>query len=180
MCGGRGSRLDSDCEKPLFEIGGRPMIDRVVAALDASTVDTVHAAVSPQTPETSAHLKDRSVSRIETAGEGYVSDLDAALETVGEPVLTVVADLPLLSASLVDRTLETYTSGSLAVYTPVQIKRQLGLSVDITLEGDKDELTPVGLNVVADGTEHRHVSYDVRLAVNVNRLADVEIAEAIA
>lgn len=180
MCGGQGSRLDSDCEKPLFEIGGRSMIDRVLAALEASTVDTVHAAVSPQTPETSAYLKDRSVSRIQTPGEGYVSDLDAALETVGEPVLTVVSDLPLLSASLVDRILETYNGDSLAVYTPVPLKRQLGLSVDITLEGNNRELTPAGLNIVADGTEHRHVSYDVRLAVNVNRLADAEIAEAIA
>jgi len=179
MCGGQGSRLDSDCEKPLFEIDGRPMIDRVVAALEASSVDAVHAAVSPQTPETSTHLRERSVSRIQTPGEGYVSDLDAALEAVGEPVLTVVADLPLLSASLVDRILDTYDSGSLAVYTPVPIKQQLGLSVDITLEGKNNELTPAGVNIVADGAEHRHVSYDVRLAVNVNHLADAEIAEAI-
>lgn len=180
MCGGRGSRLDSDCEKPLFEIGGRPMIDRVLAALEASSVDTVHAAVSPQTPETSAHLKDRSVSRIVTPGEGYVSDLDAALETVGEPVLTVVSDLPLLSTSLVDRILDSYDDGSLAVYIPAPVKQQLGLSIDITLEGNNHELTPAGLNIVADGTEHRHVSYDVRLAVNVNRPSDAEIAEAIA
>jgi adenosylcobinamide-phosphate guanylyltransferase len=180
MCGGRGSRLDADCEKPLFEIDGRPMIDRVLAALTDSDIDTVHAAVSPQTPETSAHLEDRSVSRLQTPGEGYVSDLDAALETVGKPVLTVVSDLPLLSASLVDRILDTHDTGSLAVYTPVPLKRQLGLSVDITLEGNNRELTPAGLNIVADGAEHRHVSYDVRLAVNVNRLADAEIAEAIA
>ena len=60
MCGGCGTRLDAPVEKPLFEVAGRPMIEHVHAALANSDVDTVYAAPSPQTPETSAIRGTRS------------------------------------------------------------------------------------------------------------------------
>ncbi|MEF8775849.1 MAG: NTP transferase domain-containing protein, partial [Haloarculaceae archaeon] len=60
MCGGRGRRLALPGEKPLVEIGGEPMIDRILASLAASRVEAVHAAVTPATPETRAHLDGRA------------------------------------------------------------------------------------------------------------------------
>ena len=177
MCGGRGTRLDHG-EKPLFEVGGDPMVDRVLAALEGSRIDRVHAVTSPHVPETAAHLDGR-VPQIETAGEGYVPDLTEALEVVGRPVLTVVSDLPLLSPSVVDRTLSAHGGGSLTVCVPTALKEALGVSADSTRERDGRELSPSGLNVVG-GDERLRVSYDVRLAVNVNRPADAEVAEVLA
>ena len=177
MCGGRGTRLDRG-EKPLFEVGGDPMVDRVLAALEGSRVDRVHAVTSPHVPETAAHLDGR-VPRIEAAGEGYVADLADALESVDNPVLTVVSDLPLLSASVVDRTLSAHDGGSLTVCVPTALKRALGVSADSTREQDGRRLSPTGLNVVG-GDERVYVSYDARLAVNVNRPADAEVAEVLA
>ncbi|PSP96061.1 cobalamin biosynthesis protein CobY [Halobacteriales archaeon QS_9_68_42] len=177
MCGGRGTRLDRG-EKPLFEVGGDPMVDRVLAALEGSRIDRVHAVTSPHVPETAAHLDGR-VPHIEAAGEGYVADLADALESVGEPVLTVVSDLPLLSASVVDRTLSAHDGGSLTVCVPTALKRALGVSADSTRKRDGRRLSPAGLNVVS-GDERVRVSYDARLAVNVNRPADAEVAEVLA
>jgi len=54
MCGGLGSRLDGDVEKPLVEVGGARMVDRVVAALVGSPVDDVYAVTSPNAPATAA------------------------------------------------------------------------------------------------------------------------------
>ena len=180
MCGGAGTRLDRG-EKPLFSVGGEPMIYRVLDALESSRVDRSYAATSPKTPETTARLERRDgVSVIDTAGEGYVADLTGALREVGRPVLTVVADLPLLDAALVDRALASYGSGALTVCVPTALKRQLGVSVDTSRVHGGRELTPTGLNVVGeDDDETIRASYDVRLAVNVNRPEDAAVAEAL-
>lgn len=38
LCGGRGTRLDGEQEKPLVSVGDRPMVGRVLEALDAARV----------------------------------------------------------------------------------------------------------------------------------------------
>ena len=187
MCGGRGTRLDRG-EKPLYEVDGEPMVDRVLGALSASRVDGIYAVTSPHAPETAAHLEGR-VPTVEADGEGYVADLGVALERVDRPVLTAVADLPLLAGEVVDRVLDAYqngggsdATGSLTVCVPTALKDALGVSADATRAHGGRELSPTGLNVVGgdDGEERLHVSYDARLAVNVNRPADAAVAEVLA
>lgn len=175
MCGGKGTRLESQVEKPLFETAGKPMVQQVLDALSKSSIDGIYAAVSPHTPETKAFLNGR-YELIETAGEGYVSDLSTALDVVELPVLTVAADLPLLDAEVVERvcTYSFQAEGSVTVCVPAALKRQLGASI----ESERDGLVPTGLNVVdAVETEQIYTSYDARLAVNVNRQSDAELAE---
>jgi adenosylcobinamide-phosphate guanylyltransferase len=184
MCGGRGTRLESATEKPLVTVGGTPMVDRVLDALAESRAGQVHAVVSPHVPATRAHLRGRGCSVVETAGEGYVADLGDALDRVEPPVLTVVADLPLLAAENVNRVLDRVADGrdpvpSLTVCVPVALKRELGASVDTSFDHDGRAVTPTGLNVVAGSDDHLYLSHDVRLSVNVNRPADRELAEAL-
>ena len=189
MCGGKGTRLESPHEKPLHPIDGVPMVDRVLEALEASRVETIYAAASPNAPETRAHLggiererDDDRLETIETPGEGYVSDLTAILErdAISTPVLTVAADLPLLEGPVVDRVLERHAAGSggrsITVCVPVALKGRLGVGVDTRLES-ADHLAPTGLNVVGGGADSETlVSYDPRLAVNVNRLEETRLA----
>jgi adenosylcobinamide-phosphate guanylyltransferase len=184
MCGGRGTRLDAETEKPLFEVGGVPMVTHVADALAESRVETTYAVVSPHAPETREYVADRGRLRtIETPGEGYVEDLQAALAEVEPPVLTVAADLPLLAGDAVDSVLGAYEEmgkedASLTVCVPAELKRALGVSLDTTFERDGRELAPAGVNVVADtDRETTYESYDARFAVNVNRRSDADIAE---
>ncbi|MFB6123829.1 MAG: NTP transferase domain-containing protein [Haloferacaceae archaeon] len=181
MCGGEGTRLrpDYDTEKPLVDVGGTPMVDRVLDALAASSVDDVAAVVSPQTPATRDHLAGRSATIVDAPGEGYVADLQYALDGVETPVLTVVADLPLLEPVLVDRTLAVAGGESLTVVVPAALKRRLDASVDAAFERAGREFAPTGLNVVGDADDATYVSYDARLAVNVNRPPDVDLATAL-
>jgi len=127
---------------------------------------------------TREHLADRP--RIDAPGEGYVADLEFALadDRVETPVLTVAADLPLLVSAPVDAVLDAHGAGSLAVYVPASLKRDLGASVDTTFERDGRELAPTGVNVVGDGRDETYVTEDRRLAVNVNRRTDAAVAEA--
>ncbi|QSX01124.1 NTP transferase domain-containing protein [Haloterrigena alkaliphila] len=189
MCGGKGTRLESPHEKPLHPIDGTPMVDRVLAGLEESRVEGVYAAVSPNTPETRAHLEATAgVEPIETAGDGYVADLIALLErsALEPPICTVAADVPLLAGAGIDRILADYDGNdadgrdapSMTVAVPVALKRRLGVSVDATLES-ADHLAPTGVNVVGTADDSRsmtHRSYDPRLAINVNRREDARIA----
>lgn len=183
MCGGEGTRLESAHEKPLHPVDEVSMVERVLAALAASQVETSYVAVSPNAPETRSRVDsiaddDANVYPLETPGDGYVADLLVALErdVIEPPVLTVAADLPLLEAATIDRTLERHARGprerSLTVCVPVALKRRLEVSVETRLE-EASHLAPTGLNVVGGGEQTGILhSYDPRVAVNVNRLED--------
>lgn len=175
MCGGQGTRLQSEIEKPLLPIGDRPMVDHVLAAL-AEPIETTYAVVSPHTPETAAHL---DVPCIETAGEGYVEDLQTALDAVEPPVLTVAADLPLLTSDIVSALVGAYQRGSLAICVPAELKRELGVSVDTVFQSQNGERAPAGVNVVGGDPDGTLTVSDHRLAVNVNRPGDAAVAEAL-
>lgn len=186
MCGGAGSRLDADVEKPLYEVCGRPMVDRVRDALAASQVDTVYGVTSPNAPRTRDHVEaavagtpsDESI--IETPGDGYVSDLQFALEHVELPVLTVAADLPLLDGEAVNAVLARFDGPSLTVCVPPTVKQSLGLSVDSTMESNGSTVVPAGINVVSrESSEQQMLTSDTRYAVNVNRISDAIAAESI-
>ena len=181
MCGGEGTRLRpavGDTEKPLVEIDGEPMIDRVVAALQASSLTTVAAGVSPATPETAAHLTDiDGVNCIETAGDGYVADLSEAVGRLTTPVVTVAADLPLVAADHVDRAAATAGEESLTVCVPVSLTTALGVSAETTTEHDGTTVVPTGLNVVGSEDGQTAVWEDSRLAFNVNRPGDIDAVE---
>lgn len=179
MCGGLGTRLDSDVEKPLVEVGGAAMVDRVIAALVASPVEEVFAVTSPQAPATADHV---DVPTVEAPGDGYVADLRAALadSRLDEPVLTGAADLPLLDSAIVADVLDRWEEGSLTVAVPLEIKRELGVSAESTFDHDGRAVAPSGLNVVGDEPERVIVRDDERLTVNVNRRDDLAVARRLA
>jgi adenosylcobinamide-phosphate guanylyltransferase len=96
-----------------------------------------------------------------------------------------------LSTAAVDAKTEANATplGSLTVCVPVALKRTLGVSVDTQFDHDGRAVAPTGLNVVGtapaaaaasdDGrTETVSVVADERLAVNVNRPRDREVAES--
>ncbi|VTT87193.1 Predicted adenosylcobinamide-phosphate guanylyltransferase CobY [Halorubrum sp. DM2] len=159
MCGGRGTRLGGDGEKPLATVAGRSMVDRTLDALAASRVETAYAAVSPHTPRTRERLVARRDDEgpepeageaeslelvvVDTPGEGYVADLRAALsEGPTAPTLTVAADLPLLDGPAVGAVLDARAAAdadALSVRVPAARKRELGASADAaTRYGDAE------------------------------------------
>jgi adenosylcobinamide-phosphate guanylyltransferase len=180
MCGGAGTRLASAREKPLVRVCGRSMVDRILAALSGSArVDAVFAVTSPQAAATAAHV---DVPTIETPGEGYVADLDAALadDRVAPPVATVAADLPLVTAAHLDRVLPSDPTASVTVSVPTATKRALGCSVEAEWRHEGRPVSPTGCNVVAPGSSERlTVARAPPLAVNVNRRSDLRVARGL-
>lgn len=176
MCGGKGTRFDSPKEKPLVRIAGTPMIQRVIPAVRDSDCDTTYAVSSPDTPETTRTV---NLPTINTPGEGYVSDLQTAIadERISLPVLTVAADLPLLTSTLINRVLVRQSGESVTVCVPAALKRRLGVSIDDVFMHEDRPVVPAGVNIVSDTESSIVVSFNARFAVNVNRMSDRAVAE---
>lgn len=111
MAGGKGERLKADCEKPLFPLNDKFLIDYVLNNLNQSKyLDKIVIAVSPNTLKTkeyvtqeygassldfnnlnnfnnlnSDNLDNNDVNSkfyyLETPGDGYVEDLSLILDT---------------------------------------------------------------------------------------------------
>ena len=132
LCGGRGTRLNENREKPLVPVDSRPMVGRVLDALAAARITRVVAVVSPHTPATADRLRDELAEAVavpctvlEGSGDGYVTDLNRGLDTVSGPAVTVAADLPLLRGSDVDAAVDAAVrpdTGSGDAYAPVDTR----------------------------------------------------------
>lgn len=191
MAGGKGKRMKSEEEKPLLRVGGKPLIEHVLNALrEAEKVDEIIVAVSDHTPKTATIVKRFSVEVLKTPGKSFVSDMQYAIKKLKlDTVLTMSADLPLITSEVIDEVIEHYEKcgkPALTVMVPPKIYKRLGLDVDYVFEVNGRCLVPAGINVV-DGKkineawleEEIFVVPQEEIAVNVNRLEDLKIAECL-
>jgi adenosylcobinamide-phosphate guanylyltransferase len=189
MAGGKGSRMALSQEKPLLKVSGKPMIEHVIMSLkNAKDIDETVVVVSKHTPKTTELIKGFPVKILETPGEGYVPDMEYAVKKLKlKTVLTISADLPLVTGEVIDGIIERYrrcNKPALTVAVPMETKERLGLGVEYALEAGDKRLVPAGINVI-DGRridegeleEEIYVIDDEKVAVNVNTPHDLEIAE---
>lgn len=185
MAGGKGSRMDSDCEKPMIKVKGKPMVTHVLDALTSSKyIDKIIVAVSPNTPFTEKYLEDFPVIIIKTKGNGYVEDLSDILSDrkyveEDEVVMTLVADLPFITSEHIDDVLDHYydrDKPAMCVSVPANLFDEYNLTPTLVFEG----LVPTGVNVVLANTKEQdqtiYISNSVELAFNVNTLDDLDIS----
>jgi len=190
MAGGKGTRMKLAVEKPLIEVGGKPVIQYVLEALKgAKKVDRVIVATSPTTPKTTALMKRLGVEIIETPGKDYVSDMGYTVQTLKLGVfLAVAADLPLIKPEVIDAIVTRYEEcgkPALTVAVPLAVKERLGMCIDYSFKEGEMDLVPVGLNVI-DGSKRygdEWLDQDIfvldceELAVNINTVSELQLAE---
>jgi len=189
MAGGKGTRMKTREEKPLLKVGGKPMIEHVLNALKgAKKVEEIIVAVSEHTSKTTTIAKRFSVKVLKTPGKDFVSDLQYAIKTLKlNTVLTISADLPLVTSEIIDEVIERYErcgKPALTVAVPMVTRQRLGLSSDYAFELKGRSLVPAGINVI-DGEridegeleEETFVTDRKELAVNVNTHKDLKTAE---
>lgn len=186
MAGGKGSRMDLDCEKPLIEVDGIPMIKYVVDALLASKyVDKILVAVSSNTPKTTEYLKDFPVRVINTQAKGYIEDLSEILQNrkyvdEDEEIMTIVADLPFIKAQHIDDVLEHYyerKKPAMCVSVSEELFKKHGITPTLVYEG----LVPSGVNMLIANDKEQdqsiYVTDNLELAFNVNTLNELDLTK---
>jgi len=189
MAGGKGTRMALRGEKPLLEVGGKPMIEHVLAALrNAEEVDEIVIALSEHTPKTTELMKGFSVKILNTPGKDYVSDMKYAIKKLKlDTVVTISADLPLVTGEIIDKIIERYrqcNKPALTVVVPLETKERLGLDGEYVLAAGNRRLVPVGINVIdGRGIDDGELEEEIlvidneEVALNVNTPYDLEITE---
>ena len=189
MAGGKGTRMALSEEKPLLKIGGKTVIEHVLAALkNAEKVESIVVAVSDYTPKTARLMAKFQVKVIKTPGKEYVSDMGYAVKRLKlQMVLAVAADLPLITGETIDDIVERYEQcgkPALTVVVPVETKEKLGLGGEYAFEVENKLVVPAGINVI-DGRRIDEEKLDDEIcvvdrkevAVNINTLQELKIAE---
>ncbi len=189
MAGGRGSRLKMG-EKPLVTLFGRPLIDYVALALEDSCVDRIFVATTENVPRTRQWAVERGLSVVETGSYGYVADMIEAVKKaeVTDPIMIIMADLPLVTSDLIDEIIEVYEGRpepALSTHTPLDLHSRLGRRPDSLFNYQGRLIVPAGINVL-DGSEIEKEQEDfhlilerIELAVNVNVAGDLMLCEKI-
>ena len=126
-------------EKPMQEIGGKPVIMRVIEALLSSKmIDDILVSVSDNTLETERYLKVNGIRTIRTSGVDFVEDIHDAFRTMkGRFVLTCPSDLPLLSTEEVDRFIKAFdeeTMESQIALVDHELLKPMGISPSYTVD----------------------------------------------
>ncbi len=189
MAGGMGKRLGLE-EKPLTAILGKPMISYVIEALLSSkNIERIFVATSPRVNRTNLWLIDfikqhRNVNLIKTKGDGFVNDMESAVEEahITGSVLITMADLPLITPALIDRTIEKYrevNTPALSVHMKLEVCTRLGLRPDTVFHKNGGFIVPCGINILDAGRireeqdDYNLILDEKELALNVNTRDDL-------
>ncbi|MDE1726081.1 MAG: NTP transferase domain-containing protein [Thaumarchaeota archaeon] len=185
MCGGKGTRMESAQEKLLIKYK-KPVIEHVISALEESgCFSKIVCVTSRHAPKTSEFVKDLGISTIETKGEGYVEDLNAALKSFDENVFVVSGDLALLDSEIVKKIVNSIEDKTL--WTSVLVSKKfldlVGTKSEYLVNYNGEECAFTGISVVNPKAivDMKHVkeSYvlidDKRLAINLNTKRDYDL-----
>jgi adenosylcobinamide-phosphate guanylyltransferase len=189
MAGGRGSRLKRG-EKPMVTIFGRRLIEYVALALEESSVESIYVATTENVPLTRAWALDWNLSVVDTPGMGFVPDMISAVDgaEVTDPIMVIMADLPLITSELIDTIIEVYEGRpepALSTHTPLDLHRRLGRRPDSLFNYRGQLIVPSGINVLDGGEIEREqedyhlIMERIELAVNVNVAEDLRLCERI-
>jgi len=192
MAGGKGSRLNRG-EKPLVRLFGRPLIEYVVSCLTDSLAVSegrILVATTNNVPLTSRWARERELEVVETAGKGFVPDMVEAVKQAGvkEPILVIMADLPLVTPDLIDQIIEIYDQRpepALSTHTPLHLHTRMGRRPDTLFNYQGQLIVPSGINIleganIRDEQEDYHLIMErIELALNVNVAEDLKLCELI-
>jgi len=189
MAGGRGSRLKRG-EKPMVTILGRRLIEYVALALEESSVERIYIATTENVPLTREWALDWNLSVLDTPWMGFVPDMIYAVKAaeVADPIMIVMADLPLINSDLIDTIIEVYEGRpepALSTHTPLDLHRRLGRRPDSLFNYRDQLIVPSGINVLVgreierEQEDYHLIMERIELAVNVNVAEDLRLCERI-
>jgi len=193
MAGGKGSRMGLPTEKPLLPFLGKPLIDWVAdAILTAKKVSEFYVITSANTPQTEKYCIAKGWRVLRTDAKGYHNDLKQAVlkaNLIGS-VLTLSSDVPAITGPFLDKVISVFEVSKkdfLAVFVPIKIRQDLGLSISSTDEYKGVWYSVSGVNIIngaevlsGDKIETSAIITDeTEVLLNVNTTQDLEIAQEI-
>lgn len=172
-----------------MDIGGKPVIERVIEALImADSIDEVIVSVSPHTKATADYLKSKKVRTIFTSGEDFMRDIHTSLQIMtGRMVLICPSDLPLLKSDFIDDLVQFHRENddeSTLALVAEEVLRDIGVKPSYTVEYEGSLWALSGISIVDREKilqdiflrESYYLTRHPELAVNVNTVQELELA----
>ena len=193
MAGGKGSRMDLPTEKPMLPFLGKPLLDWVAEAiLNAKKVSEFYVITSTNTLQTEQYCQKKGWNILHTDAKGYHNDLKQAVlkANLMGSVLTLSSDVPAITGPFLDKVISVFEVSKkdfLAVFVPIKIRQDLGLSISSTDEYKGVWYSVSGVNIIngdevlsGDKIETSAIITDeTEVLLNVNTTQDLEIAQEI-
>jgi len=186
MAGGKGTRLNSNVEKPLLKILDMPMIDYIIEELLKSKINKIYIATSKHTPQTKKYLinkynDNKEVIIVDTEGIDYIHDLNQCIPYFSKPFMMVSCDIPSIKSKLINNIINYYNNidnKKEALCVVIEKNNYLGNPTLILNEYDK---IPAGINILSPKQECQteEIYLVDELLININTLKDKEIVEKI-
>jgi adenosylcobinamide-phosphate guanylyltransferase len=179
--------MGAKVEKPLLEVSGKSMLQLVIELLKQTSVDRIVVASSTNTPATTIEARRMGVEVLVTPGDGFEEDMRFAIRRLSlEDVLVVSADLPFITADIVERAVQKYRSSgkpALAVMAKPEVYEEIGSKPQYLFKVDGQDFVPVGINMV-DGKRIDEGELDQTIleidsgdvVLNVNTLMELDLA----
>ena len=190
MAGGIGRRMVSKEEKPMLLVSGKPMISYVLTALNNSNCfEKVVALVSHRTPKTAQFLARAGVEVANSSGDGYVKDLNYALELLRPNSMFIIsADMPLIDSDTLKKIVSSFNNCKkpcLTVMVSEAMVDDLGIKIDYCSEQNCKIVCNTGVSVIDSSKVNGYSNIDeeflvmdkVQLAINVNTKHELHLAE---
>lgn len=186
----------TETEKPLLNLKGSTMIDRVLCALVGSgQFEKIVAIPSLNTPRTNAFLRNHyysclePIDVVETAGISYSKDLSAVIcKFKPARVFVVSADLPLLNSKIVQNIIVRCfpSDRSVSILLEKQFVENIGIEPSVVTVIGRKGYCHSGITILDSSKAHPestipeyYIVMNAReLAVNVNTIRELEIAES--
>ena len=170
MAGGKAKRLDMDIEKPLIEINGKTILERIVDVLKEAEIDDISVAVTDSTSATKKKAEELKLKIVQTPGDGYVEDIQHLMKQFNE-FLSINADLPFLQSQLIRDVLNKYReiNQPISVVVPIEEYENMGFTPSTEING----LVPIGVNIVTNGEDYFYVT-NGKGTVNINTKKELE------
>ena len=179
--------MGAKVEKPLLEVSGKSMLQLVIELLKQTSVDRIVVASSTNTPATTIEARRMGVEVLVTPGDGFEEDMRFAIRRLSlEDVLVVSADLPFITADIVERAVQKYRSSgkpALAVMAKPEVYEEIGSKPQYLFKVDGQDFVPVGINMVdgkrIDEGELDQTIFEIDsgdVVLNVNTLMELDLA----
>ncbi len=115
LAAGKGTRMRSKTPKVLHKVGGRAMVDHVLAAAVGAGVARAALVVGPDAPWAEARTSERLSLHVQAEQKGTAHAVLAAKDAFAadlDAVVVLFGDNPLVTAATIDRMLERVIGGA--------------------------------------------------------------------
>ena len=188
MAGGKGSRMNLSEEKLLLKYK-KPVILHVVDALENSKCFSQIVAVATRnSPKTKELLEKNGIKVLETAGKGYVEDLNTVLRSFDDYVLVVSGDLPLLDAQIIKQiAIQKSNNVWLSYLVTREFLDLYNIKPQYTTRFENKECAYTGVSLVnadkissLDSVKEDYIILDdKRIAINLNTKEDLALLSSL-